>query len=238
MAKLWVSEQMAIYRGSLRDNTRHSHLAAQMCFATTGALEVEVNGERLSAPGLVIAGQVPHRIETRDSELYVVLMEPSRSIRRFLANQSKRLLDQGVIGDLVRPGNDPASVFSSIRGLFGDEPSVDPRVQQVIHHLTTQDGWEQRLPDLAAVAGLSPSRLTHLFREELGFSLKHYRLWVRTLFAIGSLQRPSDLTTVALSCGFSDLSHLSRTFRSFFGIKMSEMFQNDRSVQVQFLDRE
>ncbi len=84
--------------------------------------------------------------------------------------------------------------------------------------------------------GLSKSRISHLFTEEIGISLKQYILWKKLLFAIDSIRSVSDLSQIAIDCGFSDMSHLSRTFKKMFGHTPSSIFKNSSSVQVDFSD--
>lgn len=44
------------------------------------------------------------------------------------------------------------------------------------------------------------------------------------------------LTNVAIGCGFSDLAHLSRTFRRFFGHALSEFFSFNKNVVIEHCD--
>jgi|GEM_PF-5097819 len=63
MANLWVKNSIASYRGPLKDNGEHSHRAAQLTFSSNGEMWVEINGTRHSVPGVLIAPQMPHRVE-------------------------------------------------------------------------------------------------------------------------------------------------------------------------------
>jgi AraC-like DNA-binding protein len=74
------------------------------------------------------------------------------------------------------------------------------------------------LADAAAHVGLSTGRARHLFVEETGLPFKTYLLWRRLMRATELFSAGSSLTDAAHGAGFSDSSHLSRTFRRMFGI--------------------
>ena len=74
-------------------------------------------------------------------------------------------------------------------------------------------GADPDLRELAGACGVSPSRLTHLFRQETGTSLRRYRSWVRLRSALDVLWSKQSLTDLAHSTGFADSAHFSRTTR-------------------------
>lgn len=74
------------------------------------------------------------------------------------------------------------------------------------------------LADAAAHVGLSAGRARHLFVEETGLPFRTYLLWRRLMRASELFSAGSSLTDAAHHAGFSDSSHLSRTFRRMFGI--------------------
>jgi AraC-like DNA-binding protein len=74
------------------------------------------------------------------------------------------------------------------------------------------------LADAAAHVGLSTGRARHLFVEETGLPFRTYLLWRRLMRAAELFSVGSSLTDAAHNAGFSDSSHLSRTFRRMFGI--------------------
>ncbi|HEX6644965.1 MAG TPA: helix-turn-helix transcriptional regulator, partial [Gemmatimonadales bacterium] len=76
------------------------------------------------------------------------------------------------------------------------------------------------LPDIARDLNVSPSRLRHLFAEEVGLPFKTYVLWQRLQRAV-QLQSTGNLTNAALSAGFADAAHMTRTFRRMLGMAPS-----------------
>jgi AraC-like DNA-binding protein len=74
------------------------------------------------------------------------------------------------------------------------------------------------LADAAAHVGLSNGRARHLFVESTGLPFRTYLLWLRLTKAVELFSAGVSLTDAAHRAGFSDSSHLSRTFRRMFGI--------------------
>jgi AraC-like DNA-binding protein len=77
--------------------------------------------------------------------------------------------------------------------------------------------------ELAAEAGLSESRFLHLFRDELGTSLRRYRLWVRLVHAGTAVAAGKKLTTAAVEAGFASPSHLADRFKTTLGLSATQL---------------
>lgn len=102
----------------------------------------------------------------------------------------------------------------------------DPRIRTVVQTILQ---WED--PDsapgvdrLAKIAGLSPSRLAHLFQEQVGIPIRSLRTWFRLKAAAVSIRRGASLTDAALAAGFYDQAHFTHTFRDMFGLPPSQIF--------------
>ncbi len=81
-------------------------------------------------------------------------------------------------------------------------------------------GW--RADEVASQLSLSESRFLHLFSEKMGIAWRPYLLWRRTICAVGAITKGLSATEAAHVAGFSDSAHLSRTFRSLFGMSIRE----------------
>jgi len=94
---------------------------------------------------------------------------------------------------------------------------LDPRVVAVQRALRSSPAHAPDRSEAARMAGLSDSRFSHLFREQVGTSYQRYRLWVRARAAIEALVAGESITRAALDAGFSDHAHLTRTMRRLVG---------------------
>lgn len=75
---------------------------------------------------------------------------------------------------------------------------------------------------LADEVGISVSRLTHVFSDEIGVPIRSYARWMRLVTAVEHLARGRSITEAAHDAGFADAPHFTRTFRSMFGLSPSE----------------
>lgn len=114
------------------------------------------------------------------------------------------------------------------------EQHFDQRISICMRHIREYI-METHIPlsRLAAAVHLSPGRLSHLFRAQVGLSIRKYIVWVRMKTAIDVVIRgQTDLTQAAYAAGFYDAAHFSRCFRELFGIKPSAVYNNSRIVQA------
>jgi AraC-like DNA-binding protein len=77
------------------------------------------------------------------------------------------------------------------------------------------------LMQIAQVAGLSRSNFSRQFRERTGSTYHRFLVEVRVERAKQALLSGADVTAAAHEAGFSDASHLIRTFRSKTGMTPS-----------------
>jgi len=102
-------------------------------------------------------------------------------------------------------------------------PRLDERVLAVTEHIAAHLAEPLDVDALAAVARLSPSRLSHLFAGQLGISPQRYLERERMLLA----QQLLDLTNrsvagIAREVGWEDPLYFSKRFRRFAGFSPTE----------------
>jgi AraC-like DNA-binding protein len=78
--------------------------------------------------------------------------------------------------------------------------------------------------ELARRVGLSESRFTHLFREQLGLTLGGFMKWRRMNLALVAIAEGGTFTDAALAAGFHDSAHFTHTFVELFGGPPSDVF--------------
>jgi AraC-like DNA-binding protein len=81
------------------------------------------------------------------------------------------------------------------------------------------------LSSLAEVACMSKYQLVRLFTATLGISPHRYQLWLRLSKAKGMLREGTCITQIAHGLGFSDHSHLNRSFRILLGMTPTQYQQ-------------
>jgi len=96
---------------------------------------------------------------------------------------------------------------------------LDQRVQQVLDLISNDFAAPHDLPTLSREVGLSPSRLAHLFKEELGASVTNTVLSLRLRQAARLLEfTRRSVSAIAEEAGFASAFYFSRQFSHHFGM--------------------
>ncbi|MBZ2190260.1 helix-turn-helix transcriptional regulator [Alcanivorax sp. JB21] len=196
-------------------------------------------GRRQRYQAALVGRQVARALDSAGSPLLSLNFDPQsyefHTLSAFLAGQSVRAVilrpDALNAAELDAAGHgtlDKASLFRItthlVQAISGYSPKRVPMDMRAVYLAQT---IKQELPlvssvsDLAQQVGLSADRLTHLFSENLGLSVKSYILWARMRRAVELIAQQESLANIAHDVGFSDSAHLARTFRQFFGLPPS-----------------
>lgn len=107
---------------------------------------------------------------------------------------------------------------------------MDPRIERVTASLA--ENHRQPLEALADKACLSYYRMSHLFSNEMGLSLRQYVLSLKIHAAARCIGRGMNLTATAHEAGFTDSAHLSRVWTKAFGGPPTR-FLNPKAYSIQ-----
>lgn len=119
---------------------------------------------------------------------------------------------------------------------FFNRPSC--ALTQTIERIHAENG-NCRISNLACECGVSGRRLSQMFREQIGFSVKTYCELIRfqTSFYYIVTTRPKVLSKVADQCGYYDLPHMNRAYRKFGGDTVDSIRCGDmRTLSVHATD--
>lgn len=98
----------------------------------------------------------------------------------------------------------------------------DPRIQEIVEYLYNHYDRQHTVSDLAERVCLSPSRLAHLFKEEVGQSIIDMLIKIRLKHAARLLQFTShSVSEIAEECGFQSTSYFTQQFSSAYGMSPS-----------------
>ncbi|KHN91393.1 DNA-binding transcriptional regulator AraC [Pectobacterium actinidiae] len=102
---------------------------------------------------------------------------------------------------------------------IGNQHIHDPRIKVICEYLDENIAQEIKIETLASMVFLSPSRLAHLFKHEVGQTIYAWREMQRINRAKWLVQTTTlPFNKVALSVGYSDPVYFTRIFRKHNGI--------------------
>jgi len=128
------------------------------------------------------------------------------------------------VSSLVLEGLAIELLAEAARVSIGRKAPTPPRwLKQILEVLDERFTEHLTLADLAASAGVHPIYLARIFRRFQGCTLGDHVRRLRidfTMRELGNAQR--SLAEIALTAGFADQSHFSRTFKRYTGLLPSQ----------------
>ena len=110
---------------------------------------------------------------------------------------------------------------------------IDQRIEEACQFLSRNLAEDVNLEEIARHVCLSPSRLAHLFREQMGVNLVRWREDQRMILAKHLLQSScSPIAKIAGLVGYDDQMYFSRVFRKRVGVSPSEFRKNSDALPV------
>lgn len=233
---LTLTPGAVLYRGTGGDADVHAHHAVQVVVSLDEPFLLELDGDVRHTSAVVVPSGVPHRLRCSSRNLLLMLVEPFGPRGRGLDLVGKRCRAGEFDPALVRAvaersdeSNPVAAIDRLIRVVTPEAPqrpaALSEPVRSALRYLERNSGSRPTLAQAAAEAHISPSRLTHTFTREMGIPFRRYVVWVRLRNAAERVAQGDNLTQAAVAAGFSDSSHLSRVFKSNFGLSPSALLR-------------
>lgn len=221
----------AVYRGPIGEGHTHQHLALQLTISPSGSFDVVLGDQTSSHVQAALVGKhTPHLLEGNHGEVWSLYADPLTGLGTRLAGKcqaSKGIAWEEVpfrCNDLLdrrASGNWSETFRRLVDGWLGPtaQPStqLDRRLTQVTQILNRDLSKQHHLAEVAAEVGLSSSRLSFLFRRDLGMAFRAYVRWTRMVAASNAVAGGANAAEAAYEAGFADQAHFTRTFRSLFG---------------------
>jgi AraC family transcriptional regulator len=96
------------------------------------------------------------------------------------------------------------------------------RIRNAIELMSQEISGQCSLTYISREVGMSPFHFARTFSGLVGLSPHQYLLWLRFRRSALMLRQGASVTTAALSNGFENLGHFSRSFRRRFGVNPSK----------------
>lgn len=221
-------------RAEYRTPDPHSHLAVHFIAGLYGPVHCVVSGDSFDADAVFIASDVVHTAYAETGDMLVFLFDTAGSIaeeaqKQYLCGRPYFCGDKETVEKLreIWKNNPPAQADSLITQLLGldtvGNTLRDERISQVLEYLRSLDEVPEDITaQLCAKVCLSPSRLSHLFKENVGISLHRYLAMDKMRKGYIHFQKYGNITEASMRAGFDSPSHFAATCKRMFGISFSE----------------
>lgn len=152
------------------------------------------------------------------NRLFANIEQTHRSGRRFSEELGMNLLERLLIRAMKEDPQSPQRI-------------MDPRVIEACQFITSNLSGELRIDEVARHVCLSPSRLAHLFREQVGVNILRWRENQRVIRAKLLLQTTQEsIANIGRVVGYDDQLYFSRVFRKRVGVSPSDFRRRSSEI--------
>lgn len=213
----------------------HSHPTIEVIIAKTGHFTLWTDSLTFNnLKFAIISANQRHKLSSKNCEVKIIMIE----------HHNKLVVDNLKFADVEigsvyfsqsKPGKEVIQIENLVQTISNGQSlnEYDYRISKIIEYLNQNDlEYDLMIKKLRAITNLSESRLSHLFKSNIGISMKKYLIWSKLKSTIKNhLENNSDLFSALLKSGFYDQPHFSKSFKSMLGVKPSKAY-NSRILQV------
>lgn len=161
---------------------------------------------------------------TEFDRLLANIEQPQRSGRRFAEELGMNLLERLLLRAMEEDPQSPNKI-------------MDPRIIEACQFITAHLSGELRIDEVARHVCLSPSRLAHLFRQQVGINILRWREDQRVIRAKLLLQTTQEsIATIGRVVGYDDQLYFSRVFRKRVGVSPSDFRRKSSEINYPVKD--
>lgn len=248
---VYLLNDTIVIQGISFDAHKHSHHAIKILVNLNDSEAVHINGQQIKENTVVLDADIKHELWANANQSMMLLVNPDSEIgnhlrQTYLSSKSIDLRDHTYsthfIGLIKNTAPKPFSkemvtmVCNEILSTLcqGDLNTyrIDERIMKIFAETHQLDEKKISMAQIASLIHLSESRCMHLFKDEIKIPFRQYLSWLRLLHALKRLIKGHSITETAIDSGFTDVSHLHKTFKYFFGVNFSSHFKNSSLLQV------
>lgn len=124
------------------------------------------------------------------------------------------------------------ATLHKVIGISVNDKLYDDRIKDLLHYIENCNCDEHSISSFANMVSLSPSRLSHLFREQVGIPLKSYIQLHQMQKAFLALLNGRSITEAAILANFDTPSHFAAVTKRMMGIPASVSLKNSVFLKV------
>lgn len=226
----------------------HTHWMQQLFLSLDGTLELELPNENVVCSCIVVDKNIPHSFRSNNKLGLSILIEPTSSIAGQLSTRMNGngcwVCDREGMEEVQQKANEMfsqndmeqylrfISEFFEFLSLTSDEKQYDSRIMKFLTLLENCACESHAIAAFAEEISLSPSRLSHLFKEQTGVPLKSYLSLHQMERAFECLLNGGNITEAAMGAGYDSPSHFAAAVKKTMGIPASLSIKDSEFLKV------
>lgn len=242
MSRIIFQKSYIVVLPSFPSTAAHWHPFLHLFWSDAGC-RIDMDRQSLQGNFLMIGPNVQHAVPTGSGIKFFLLIDPTshlaEEIQKGYLDESACCGMQQTIPDTADDLNSltDAQIIQHVEGVLAQlglssEPGsiTDERIGQVIEHIISGEWLDYSVRGIAAKVYLSESRLTHLFKENAGISLKSYLVIRKLERAYRFITSGGKMTRAAHESGFASSAHLAYTCKKLTGISISDVLKDRKTA--------
>src|SRR5690625_4779018 len=168
------------------DTTYHKHYYIQLTIGLEKQFKCQFDDATYNIRGILIGSNVNHKLIGHNEWQLYMLINPESTLgelikSKWLLSSEHILLTDDIVNDIVHiipnkmAGDQYKLFFEKMKKILGKESyqqsNRDERIMRLIQYIDDHSLDELSVKKLSNVVILSESRLSHLFKEQIGISL-------------------------------------------------------------------
>lgn len=243
----WQEDKIGLITNHL-DAATHSHWMLQLFIGIEATVDITVNNKFIQCNCIVVDKNIPHSFSAGKKVYYSAIIEPTSAYAKQLTARMNHdgywICDKHNIEELKQQGMSliqQSSVAQYLKfveilnhylNISTKPKQYDDRIATLLQLLDTCNCNNHTISNFADKVALSSSRLSHLFKEQIGIPLKSYILLHQMERAFQELLTGKSVTEAALSAGFDSPSHFAGTVKRMMGMPVSLSLKDSEFLKV------
>ena len=242
----WDKDNIAFVSNQV-NSSEHSHCVVQAFLSFDEPLQLIIENKNVIGKCIVVNKNVKHAFSCNNSTRLSILIEPTSSFAKQLISEINdsylicdkeniKLLQQKAASLVNAVGQEQylqfIADFAGYLGVDRKEQIFDERITKLLTLLQDCDCYNHTIENFAKAVLLSTSRLSHLFREQVGVPLKNYILFHQLEKAFTALLNGKNITEAAMLAGFDSPSHFAATVKKWMGLPVSSYIKDSEFLKV------
>tara|TARA_R110002110_G_scaffold12158_5_gene57850 strand:+ start:1992 stop:2669 length:678 start_codon:yes stop_codon:yes gene_type:complete len=196
----------------------HQNPVTCLLYGVDRPIVVEAPGERIEGHIVLIRPGVDHSVDIRGRARVLYLNGLQFPSHCLLAENVR-----GKMGQLAGDAFDGAPLaLDELRATLSHRLAICPAdIADIVRDIANDTMVRMSQVELAKRLGMERTRALRYFQAATGMTFRSFKKWSGLQAASHRIARGELIRTAAMDAGFSDSAHLTRTFRSMFGITPS-----------------
>lgn len=243
----WDIDKISMLTDHL-DASAHSHGMIQFFLCLDGELEIKVGKEKLKCSCILVNKNTKHSFKANQKMHFTCVIEPVSDIgvklNDLLKDKDYYILEESKAAEIKNVAMVMVDSFdketymrlmSKVYACFDVEcidKEFDERILAFLKMLEHCSCDEHSIEEYASELCISASRLSHLFSEQVGITLKSYLTLHQLERAFADLLAEKRITEAALNAGFDSPSHFAATVKRMMGLPARSTVKNSEFLKV------